>query len=36
MTPLLLDALVRSSAVLLAGLGAALMLRRRSAALQHL
>jgi TonB family protein len=35
MTPLLLDALVRSSAVLLAGLGAALMLRRRSAALQH-
>ena len=35
MTPLLLDALVRSSAVLLAGLGAALLLRRRSAALQH-
>jgi TonB family protein len=35
MTPLLLDALVRSSVVLLAGLGAARMLRRRSAALQH-
>jgi TonB family protein len=35
MTPLLLDALVRSSAVLLAGLGAAQLLRRRSAALQH-
>jgi TonB family protein len=35
MTPLLLDALIRSTALLLAGLGAAFVLRHRSAALQH-